>query len=142
MTAQIAERLRYDGEDYAMCTNPLSDYFALGGVNPDFVWTTTALWRGYVGYWEVADGRLYLLELQGTLKDGNDASVATIFPNFPDRVFAQGLSQRGVRVLFPSPSGGRCPPLWRADEGESRSAGIHPHPSAFGGHLPPRGKEA
>ena len=36
MTAQIAEKLRYEGEDVAMCTNPLSDYFAMGGVNPRF----------------------------------------------------------------------------------------------------------
>lgn len=27
MTAQIAEKLRYQGDDVAMCTNPLSDYF-------------------------------------------------------------------------------------------------------------------
>ena len=37
MTAHIAERLRYLGDDVAMCTNPLSDYFAMGGhINQDF----------------------------------------------------------------------------------------------------------
>ena len=36
MTAQIAERLIYRGKDLAMCTNPLSDYFAMGGTNPRF----------------------------------------------------------------------------------------------------------
>ena len=49
MTAQFAEKLRYEGEDVAMCTNPLSDYFAMGGVNPRFESNSTALWRGYVG---------------------------------------------------------------------------------------------
>ena len=49
MTAQIAERLRYQGDDVAMCTNPLSDYFAMGGTNPRFESNCTALWRGYVG---------------------------------------------------------------------------------------------
>ncbi len=80
MTAQIAEKLRYGGEDVAMCTNPLSDYFAMGGVNPRFESNCTALWRGYVGRWEIIDGRLYLVELHGTLESGDEASVATIFP--------------------------------------------------------------
>ena len=31
MTAQISERLSYEGQQLAMCTNPLSLYFAMGG---------------------------------------------------------------------------------------------------------------
>lgn len=49
MTAQIAERLNYKGEVVAMCTNPLDDYFAMGGNSPRFEFNCTALWRGYVG---------------------------------------------------------------------------------------------
>ena len=74
MTAQIAERLRYQGEDVAMCTNPLSDYFAMGGVNPRFESNCTALWRGYVGSWEIVNDRLYLIGLNGTLEGGAEAS--------------------------------------------------------------------
>ena len=92
MTAQIAEKLHYQGEDVPMCTNPLSAYFAMGGFNPRFESNCTALWRGYVGRWEIVDGRLYLVELSGTLEDGTEASVATIFPDFPDRVFAHWYS--------------------------------------------------
>jgi hypothetical protein len=92
MTAQIAERLRYDGEEVAMCTNPLSDYFAMGGVAPPFDCTSTALWRGYVGEWEILDGRLYLIGLRGLLQDGSEASLATVFPDFPTRVFAHWYS--------------------------------------------------
>jgi hypothetical protein len=88
MTAQIAEKLRYEGEDLAMCTNPLSDYFAMGGFRPRFASNSTALWRGYVGRWDIVDGRLYLVELQGTLGDGSEAFLATVFPDFPNRVFA------------------------------------------------------
>ncbi len=88
MTAQFAERLRYEGQDVAMCTNPLSDYFAKGGFRPRFASNCTALWRGYVGRWDIVDGRLYLVALQGTLEDGSEASLATVFPDFPDRVFA------------------------------------------------------
>lgn len=53
MTAQIAEKLLYQGERVAMCTNPLSDYFAMGGFIPRFMSNTTALWLGYVGDWEI-----------------------------------------------------------------------------------------
>jgi len=31
----------------AMCTNPLSEYFAFGGANPRFESNCTALWRGH-----------------------------------------------------------------------------------------------
>ena len=92
MTAQIAENLRYQGEDVAMCTNPLGDYFAMGGVNPRFESNCTALWRGYVGSWEIVDERLYLVGLSGTLEDGTYATLATVFPDFPDRVFAHWYS--------------------------------------------------
>ena len=71
-----------------MCNNPLSDYFALSGVKAPFKFRSTALWRGYVGTWEIVDDRLYLVELKGTLAGGIEASVATIFPEFPNRVFA------------------------------------------------------
>ena len=92
MTAQIAERLLYEGEELAMCTNPLADYFALGGSRPSFESNSTALWRGYVGRWEVVDGRLYLIDLRGTLDDGTEASLSSVFPEFPERVFAHWYS--------------------------------------------------
>jgi len=84
MTAQMSEELRYEGEDVAMYTTPLCDYFAMGGFDPRFQANCTALWRGYVGRWEIIDGRLYLVELHGTMESGDEASVATIFPDFPD----------------------------------------------------------
>lgn len=92
MTAQFAERLRYEGQDLSMCTNPLSDFFGMGGANPGFVSNCTALWRGYVGSWEIIDGRLYLTAISGTLESGGEASLATMFPDFPDRVFAHWYS--------------------------------------------------
>ena len=92
MTAQFAEWLRYEGKEVAMCTNPICDYFALAGFQPSFESNCTALWRGYVGQWEIFDGRLYLVKLDGRLKEGTIASVATIFPDFPDRVFAHWYS--------------------------------------------------
>jgi hypothetical protein len=92
MTAQIPESLLYQGEQVTMCTNPLNEYFAMAGLNPPFESHCTALWRGYVGCWEIIDDRLYLTSLQGTLKDGGDANLETVFPGFPDKVFAHWYS--------------------------------------------------
>lgn len=92
MTAQIAERLLYQGEMLSMCTNPLNDYFSMGGDTPRFASNCTALWRGYVGDWEIIDSRLYLVGLRGSLEDGSEATLATVFPEFPRRVFAHWYS--------------------------------------------------
>lgn len=88
MTAQIGESLRYQGEWVSMCSEPLGDYFAMGGHQPEFLANCTALWRGYVGSWEIVAGRLYLVKLTGSLKDGTEASLETVFPGFAERVFA------------------------------------------------------
>ena len=92
MTAQIAERLHYEGREVSMCSEPLADYFALAGIAPDFGADCTALWRGYVGTWEILGGRLYLTGLSGTSKSGAAANLATLFPGFPGRVFAHWYS--------------------------------------------------
>lgn len=97
MTAQIPEKLHHEGQVLAMCGEPLADYFALAGTSPGFLVTCTALWRGYVGTWEIVDGRLYLIGLEAILGDGGKASLATLFPAFPDRVFAHWFSGR-IRV--------------------------------------------
>lgn len=88
MTAQIAERLIYDGQEHALLSNPLTSYFEQGGVKPDFRATSTANWRGYVGTWEVLGDRLYLVSLKGWLRGGEEVNLETVFPGFPERVFA------------------------------------------------------
>ncbi len=66
----------------------LGDYFELTGQTPPFQSNCTALWRGYVGIWEIVNDRLYLIELNGTLQRGERSTLETLFPGFPDRVFA------------------------------------------------------
>ncbi len=88
MTAQIAERIYYKKKRYAMCTEPLNQYFDLSGGKPQFESHSTALWRGYIGTWEIIEGRLYLIELEANLMDGSTAQLNHLFPDFPDRVFA------------------------------------------------------
>lgn len=92
MTAQISEKLLFEGEKHAMCTNPLGDYGALGGELPRFASNCTALWRGYVGTWEIIGDRLYLIELSGELDSGHEADLETVFPGYGERVFAHWYS--------------------------------------------------
>ena len=75
-----------------MCDQPLSTYFARIDSYPEFESNCTALWRGYVGTWEILDGRLYLIGLVATMKDGSPANLATLFPDYPSRVFAHWYS--------------------------------------------------
>ena len=88
MTAQMGERLIYQGKEYSMCTEPLDEYFAYSGERPNFGWESTALWRGYIGSWEIIDNRLYMTALSGSLEDGTEVKLEALFPGFPDLVFA------------------------------------------------------
>ena len=92
MTAQFGEGLHYDGREMAMTTHPLGDYFALGGFNPGFGqhWPMecTALWRGYIGTWEIVGGRLYLIAINVLPGSRVTANLEAVFPGYPDRVFA------------------------------------------------------
>ncbi len=106
MTAQISERLRYEGQELSMCTNPLDDYFAMGGKNSGFQFNCTALWRGYVGSWEIDDGRLYLIGVSGTLENGAEASLASIFPEFPSRVYWTTWGRKEIRAGYVAVRGG------------------------------------
>lgn len=88
MTAQVRENLLYEGKQVSMCSTPLKDFLTMSGIRPPFALRTTACNRNYVGKWEIADDRLYLVGIDATLRDGSPVSVATIFPDSPDRVFA------------------------------------------------------
>lgn len=92
MTAQIPETLLIDGRPRSMCTEPLNDYFALSGVRSGFEISCTALWRGYVGHWEITHDRLYLLRIDACYPDGREAKLTDLFPEHPDRVFAHWYS--------------------------------------------------
>lgn len=94
MTAQIPETLSFRGKDHALCNEPLGDYFRIARIETPFASPSTALWRGYRGKWEIVDGRLYLVALHGRLRNGEGATLATLFPDYPQRVFAHWYSGR------------------------------------------------
>lgn len=92
MTAQIPERLHYQGREGDMCAEPLEHYVAMGGDLPAFRPPHTGLGRGYLGRWRIRHRHLYLESISGTLRDGSQACLATLFPGYPDRVFAHWYS--------------------------------------------------
>ncbi len=92
VTAQVSEVLHYDGQKLSMMDNPLGDYFSLRDHWPPFQEQSTALWRCYVGTWEIREGRLYLIGIEAQLEDGTRVTLETLFPGYPDRVFAHWLT--------------------------------------------------
>lgn len=88
MTAQIGESLYFKGQEHSMCEEPLSQFFSLAEFHPKFQETCTALWRGYIGRWEITENRLYMMDIDATMEDGSEVTLETIFPGFPKRAFA------------------------------------------------------
>jgi hypothetical protein len=86
MTAQVREKLIYNGVTHWMASEPLSDYLK---TRPEirFAIASTACWRGYCGTWEIIDDELYLVELEGKIKGYVPVGVSHIFPG-RDYVFA------------------------------------------------------
>src|SRR3546814_15550359 len=57
-TAQIPDRIRIDGKDYALNTNPLTPRpVASGWLPPKEARVSSANGRGYTAAWGIADGR-------------------------------------------------------------------------------------
>jgi len=89
MTSQVTEILVYRGQQFAMQATPLDPYLRSlrGGRRRKFAATSTAHWRGYLGTWEIIDGMLTLVALEGDLKfrrqkelHFEEADLATAFP--------------------------------------------------------------
>ena len=94
MTAQITEKLNYKGQALSLCGEPLASYFQLAGKTPPFEWPHTALWRGYVGAWEIIDDRLYLVVLNGWANGGQPVDLSFVFPDCPELIFAHWVTGR------------------------------------------------
>jgi hypothetical protein len=67
VTAQIPDRIRYNGESYQLFSNPLHMYLSDNFHAPKFVMPHTACWRGYVARWEIIDDNLNLTSISGTV---------------------------------------------------------------------------
>jgi hypothetical protein len=68
-TAQIPERIVYEGTEGFLFTNPLESYFGKDNPRPEFTAPHTACWRGYVGTWEIKEGTLYLSDIKAWMRN-------------------------------------------------------------------------
>lgn len=89
MTAQIADVISIDGAEAMLFSEPLSAWFAFAP-RPDFIWESTASWRGYTARWEIRQGKLFLT--------GLNARVCTV-KNAPNDC-RDHARQVGVSDLF------------------------------------------
>lgn len=98
MTRQANELLRYRGRTYALLDTPLDscDYEGARGRMQLLQMSSTALWRGYRGTWEVKRGRLWLVELPATIREYTsgtnwhhaDRDLSWLFPDAEGPVLA------------------------------------------------------
>lgn len=91
MTAQSSETLLLRGEKLSLCTEPLAEYLESSGNPIKFDAQWTSCWRGYGGTWTIEGNRLYLVKLKGTSRTETgwvERSLADLFPDYPDGVFA------------------------------------------------------
>lgn len=94
MTAQRPERLHFEGRQVPLCTLPLERLFEVRGAKPEFAQRSTALMRGYVGTWEVQNGQLLLVSIDGFLEGGGKASLETVVASAKGPQFADWYSGR------------------------------------------------
>lgn len=92
MTAQIAESLRYRGNVCSLWTLPLESFLDQSNRRNIFakVHRHTACFRGYVGYWEISDNKLFLNRIE-TL-DGENFPHDSLFPQASTPIFAEWFS--------------------------------------------------
>lgn len=94
MTAQMAETLYENGQEYALLTTPLEAMWASRRkrrLRPRFEFWSTGCWRGYVGTWLIEGDRLWLTDLWGYL-GGEEAGFADILPGKPNPLLAEWYS--------------------------------------------------
>ena len=99
MCIQFSENLFYQGEWHNVYTTPLEEYFDRNNNRPDLKPCNTALMRGYVADWEIADDKLYLTGVEGYLEKLNvvfgvhePLTLQHIFPEAKEKVWAQWYS--------------------------------------------------
>lgn len=94
MTAQIPESLKFQGQNLSLFAEPLYPWLARRrNKHIRFKRRNTANGRGYSGNWEIIEDRLFLVSIRGTFSDGRAVNLADLFPESPDRVFADWVNQ-------------------------------------------------
>ena len=102
MTAQIPEKLILDGEPATMIGfpelpshDPRIMVLDPGKTQGSGIIFSTACWRRYQGTWEIRDGRLYLVDLQGLYQLETDQA-----PLFADWFTGELVIPRGKVIRY------------------------------------------
>ncbi|MGK0413429.1 MAG: hypothetical protein ACJA1B_001632 [Polaribacter sp.] len=104
LTAQYPDKIKYDGIEYSLNTNPLEPYFEK---NPEKrpQWYSTALYRGYVGHFEIIENQLFVTDItiprHYTDSDGKPKtkSISIYKRIFPDREKVKINWYSGILIL-------------------------------------------
>lgn len=91
VTAQISDKILFKGTEYDLNSNPLEPFFErnpdrrpIGGI------VSTALWRGYIAYFEIIDDQLFVTDIKIEVRDENSedsnrykwkSAYEQVFPN-------------------------------------------------------------
>ncbi len=93
-TAQISDRLIYNGKEYAMFTNPMEVYFEKHpDKRPQSDVISTANWRGYVATFEIRGKYMYVKNIDITIY--NEEEDSYIRKNVLNEIFPE---QQEVKV--------------------------------------------
>ncbi len=90
MTAQRGDTLLYKGEEVRMATEPLKPYLINRG-GKYFHSNSTNCFRGYFGKWEITESKLYLIDFEAYIGDGEVVNLSYLFPD-QRKVFANWYS--------------------------------------------------
>lgn len=96
MTAQIGEKLIYNGVETWMAAEPLNQYLK-NRKDLKFEEMMSACWRGYFGEWEIIDDKLYLIGFDAYV-EGKKVDLNFLFPG-QDRVFADWFTGQ-IRIPY------------------------------------------
>lgn len=95
MTAQVGDRLVYNGEQMPLFANPLEAYFKKGHARPKpegrTVVCSTDNWRGYIAFWLIENDILYLTDIKGSEGESSKA-MNKLFPCGASKIKADWFS--------------------------------------------------
>ena len=89
ITAQYPDKITFKGTEYNLNSNPLEPYFQEHpNKRPEGGIRSTALWRGYVAYFEIIDKQLFLTDIKIEVSDKqSDKKYGTKWISAMNQVF-------------------------------------------------------
>jgi hypothetical protein len=70
LTAQYPDKIKFNGKEYSLYSNPLEPYFKkFPEKRPQGGTMSTALWRGYIAHFEIIDEQLYVTDIEIQVPD-------------------------------------------------------------------------